>query len=336
MKYLKKFNESISAPTMEEVCDFLDQFASEQWNRSQIEINSDGTVDFDGDLSLNTWRTRSKDIHLGRLPFKFRNVTGSFSIGRHLLVTTLEGCPDTCQSFSVVCEKGNLSDLRGGPKYVNYSYFVRGPITSLEGSPDFVGEEFNCIGGEFTDLEGSPRTIDGFLELDDCKNLISMKGCTPNVPIIRLLGVNLQSLDFIPHATDTLEVSTINQSLWDPTPLKDNKGLVLLPYKEPILVLMELFDPNLNRPKLSRGGTSFLNKAREFQEKICELFIESLDYNWIRPNREINLFRLSEAFREFNLELPSMDPKEILGNHYKLVGESGEYVDFSGRPYDYK
>jgi hypothetical protein len=75
MKYLKRFNESISS---------IDSICS-RYKITNYTINSDGTIDVHGDVDLS-------GKNLTRFPLKFRTVSGSFWCNVNQ-ITTLEGCP---------------------------------------------------------------------------------------------------------------------------------------------------------------------------------------------------------------------------------------------------
>ena len=74
MKYLKLFE---SFDDIESIC--------EKYGIKNYTINSDRSVDVDGDINL-----RSKELI--KLPLKFRNVSGDFNCANNKL-TSLEGSP---------------------------------------------------------------------------------------------------------------------------------------------------------------------------------------------------------------------------------------------------
>jgi len=94
-------------------------------------INSDGTIDVDGNVNLN-----SKD--LTKLPLKFGKVGGDFYCGDNELIT-LEGCPQSVGGY-FSC-RDNL-------------------LTSLEFCPKSVGEDFDFTSNQLKDLYGFPEFFD--------------------------------------------------------------------------------------------------------------------------------------------------------------------------------
>jgi hypothetical protein len=104
-------------------------------------INTDGTVDVDGDVNLS-------DKRLKKLPLKFNRVGGDFYCHYNEL-TTLEGAPKVV----------------GGDFYCSYNqglpWFWLGTLTTLEGSPKEVGGDFYCDNNQLTTLEGSPKEVGG-------------------------------------------------------------------------------------------------------------------------------------------------------------------------------
>ena len=129
MKHLKLFesfeegDESLS----ENIDDICKKFNIRNWS-----VNSDGTVDVDGDVMLY-------NKELSELPLKFGEVSGSFHCNYNKL-TSLEGAP------SRVGDNFNCED--------NY-------LTTLEFAPSGVGGNFNCEWNKLTGLEGGPKEVGG-------------------------------------------------------------------------------------------------------------------------------------------------------------------------------
>jgi hypothetical protein len=115
----------------------------EKYGIENYTINSDGSIDVNGDVFL--WNRE-----LTELPLRFNRVTGSFECGGNNL-TTLKGSPrwlgiDFCFSYN------NLTSLKGCPRWVggNFSCY-NNQLTSLEFSPDYIGGYFYCDGNYLTD-----------------------------------------------------------------------------------------------------------------------------------------------------------------------------------------
>ena len=78
-------------------------------------INNDGSIDVDGIVDLS-------QMNLTKIPFKFRNVSGSF-----------------------YCYNNQLTSLEDAPKTVGGSFYCdHNQLTSLDGAPNRVGGNFLC------------------------------------------------------------------------------------------------------------------------------------------------------------------------------------------------
>lgn len=338
MKYLKRFNESFNrnVPSMEEVLEFLlenkppavslgfGEFATfDEWAgirlREKITINSDGTVDFDGSLTI-------RNVPNGKLPFKFGKVSGKFRL-KSVTVTTLEGCPDYCESF--YAQKSIVKNLVGGPIHVetNYDVSKNNELTSLEGSPKTVGGDFNFNSTKVTSLIGGPEEVGGNFD-GDFTPLVNLVG-SPRIVggMLKLSETDLTSLEGLPDRTKWIVAITKSGTLWDPRPLRDCETTFAnfddIDKKEPIYYLIKLFVPKETRSIL------------ESLDKIYPIFRESLDYNYVRgtaKDPQVNLFRLKEALDESGLELPNESPNKFFNGKYRLVDDEGRSVDFRGKP----
>ena len=126
MKYLKLF-ESFD-DDIKSICDEL--------NITNWTVNSDGTVDVDGDVNIAGRRLKT-------LPLKFGKVTGHFACFNNEL-TSLEGAPREVGGH-FMCDVNKLVSLKGAPKEVGGSFHcMRNKLTTLEGGPREVGGDFNC------------------------------------------------------------------------------------------------------------------------------------------------------------------------------------------------
>ncbi len=75
--------------------------------------------------------------HNGELVVKFSKVSGTFMLN-NLELTSLKGTPRECYNFD--CSYNNLTDLKGGPDKVDYSYkCMNNKLTSIEGFPKIRG-----------------------------------------------------------------------------------------------------------------------------------------------------------------------------------------------------
>jgi len=116
-------------------------------------INSDGTIDVDGDVYLH-------NNEFTKLPLKFGKVSGSFHCYANKL-TTLEGCPESVGGY-FNCFNNQLTTLEGGPQSVSRDFECRyNQLTTLEGGPQSVGGTFAFSGNKLKDLYGFPEFFEG-------------------------------------------------------------------------------------------------------------------------------------------------------------------------------
>jgi hypothetical protein len=203
--------------------DHIDQVC-DRYTIKNYSINSDGSIDVDGDVDL----FRCK---LHELPLKFGKVNGNFNCGQNEF-TSLRGCPKTiggdfrCDGnkltsleFSPIsvggdfsCNNNQLTSLEGCPTEIG-GYFSGNinKLTSLEGSPNMVGGDFTCTNNKLTSLEGCPTEIGGdFL----CRNnqLTSLEGCPKYVGGgFRCDENKLTSLEFCPTEIGRYFNCSVNQ-----------------------------------------------------------------------------------------------------------------------------
>ena len=122
-----------------------------KFNIKNYTINSDGTIDVDGDVNLSR-----KD--LTKIPFKFGKVSGYFACSDNKL-TSLEGCPkEVVEYFD--CSFNILEDLVGGPQEVGGDYYCySNQLESLEGCAGDINGYLNCSNNK--------------LEILDCSSVIN-------------------------------------------------------------------------------------------------------------------------------------------------------------------
>ena len=142
MKHLKLF-ESFS--DVESIC--------KKYGIKNYTINSDGSVDVDGNVSLYK-------MELTKIPLKFNRVTGGFYCSNNEL-TSLEGAPKEVGG-DFYCSNNKLISLEGCPREVgvNFNCFYN-ELTNLIGSPKEVGGNFTCSHNQLTSLEGGPKKVGG-------------------------------------------------------------------------------------------------------------------------------------------------------------------------------
>ncbi len=96
-----------------------------KYNITNYTINSDGSIDVNGDVSLSY-------KGLSELPLKFGIVSGSFYCSNNNL-TSLEGCPNEVNGeFS--CSYNQLTSLEGLSKIIKGTLFcTNNKLTNLKG-----------------------------------------------------------------------------------------------------------------------------------------------------------------------------------------------------------
>jgi hypothetical protein len=150
MKYLKLFE---SFKDIDSICD--------EYHIEDYTINSDVTVDVNGDVNLNG-QIRNKN----NLPLKFGTVSGHFTCSFNNL-TTLKGAP-TYVGGMFLCNRNELVTLEGGPKYVIGSFgCTDNQLINLNGAPIEVDGNFECYSNKLVTLEGGPKEIGGAFDCYD-------------------------------------------------------------------------------------------------------------------------------------------------------------------------
>jgi len=133
-------------------------------------INDDGSIDVDGMVRLT-------NKYLTKIPFKFRNVSGSFWCNSNQL-SSLKGAPNSVGG-NFNCSDNQLTSLLGAPKTVGGSFYCsNNQLKSLEGAPNSVGGGFYCYNNQLKSLEGAPINVGGDFSCHD-NQLTSLKGA-PN------------------------------------------------------------------------------------------------------------------------------------------------------------
>ena len=143
-------------------------------------IGDDGSIDVDGDVSLNNYG-------LFELPLTFGKVTGFFDCLNNQL-TTLKGAPkevgehfDANNNYltnldhfpkvvgdSVYIANNKLTSLKGLPKEIHGDlYSSNNKLSSLEDGPNKVFGTFTCAGNNLTDLKGCPEFIERDFSIND-------------------------------------------------------------------------------------------------------------------------------------------------------------------------
>ena len=112
MKYLRLFEGFVD---IDALC--------KEYDIENYTINSDGSIDVDGDVNLI-------DMNLDKLPLRFNRIGGSFD-----------------------CSVNHLTSLIGAPKEIGGSFDCRyNQLTTLEGAPREIGDYFHYYGNPLPQL----------------------------------------------------------------------------------------------------------------------------------------------------------------------------------------
>ena len=150
-------------------------------------------------------------------------------------------------------------------------------ITSLEGSPKYVGVYFNCYSNELTSLEGSPNYVGSYFSCSYNK-LNALDGSTERVGgHFYCISNNITTLKGFPMI--------INQNLY----LADN----------PISII----DSSIEiKGDITLKGTNFDDMIKSLsQDKLRILFEHGIDYDIFSKDGTINDSRLEGMFKDFNI-----------------------------------
>ena len=71
----------------------------------------------------------------------------------------------------------NIKSLKGCPKKVIGNFCVVSQIYSLKHAPEYVSENFDCMGcNRIKSLKGAPEYVGGDFACSGCDNLLSLRG----------------------------------------------------------------------------------------------------------------------------------------------------------------
>lgn len=289
MKHLKYFGESVNTGSgfltdHDEIRAILTQMRA----TDEYEIEADGTVNFPNGVFLGRWLRESG---VTRLPIKFGRVGGHFSLNdsfifdERIKLTTLEGCPHTCISFTANYVK--VTSLEGGPERVLGIYDITGceGITSLV-SGQIQCEELLCTGTSIKDFTG---LLEGVVSIE-CKytpSLISTKGIPSTVEWVDF--TNCENLA-IPEDLEKLNKDLIKS--------QQSEGIEFCLDGTPLDVLIKCFI-RIDNPVM-RSNVKFYGEA------LID-FLYSLDYNYVKMVGDqpcIIKWKFEEALDEIGLKLP--------------------------------
>ena len=147
MKHLRKYKIFESNTEIDTIC--------EKYDIINYTINSDNSVDVDGDVNLFNKRLES-------IPLNFNIVNGYFGCGNNHL-TSLKGCPVRVGN-GFYCFDNILTSLQYSPQYVeNGSFSCRdNKIKSLQYCTELIRGDFYCYYNKLTSLQYHPTVYGKF------------------------------------------------------------------------------------------------------------------------------------------------------------------------------
>jgi hypothetical protein len=147
MKHLRKYKLFESNSQIDTIC--------EKYNIKNYTINSDNSVDVDGDVDLYNKRLES-------IPLNFNIVNGYFYCGNNHL-TSLKGCPVRVGN-EFYCNYNRLTFLQYSPQYVENGNFScsMNKIESLQYCTELIRGYFYCGYNKLTSLEHHPTVYGEF------------------------------------------------------------------------------------------------------------------------------------------------------------------------------
>jgi hypothetical protein len=147
MKHLRKYKIFESNTEIDTIC--------KKYNIKNYTINSDNSVDVDGDADF--WGKKLKSI-----PLNFNIVNGYFDCGSNQL-TSLKGCPVRVGN-EFYCNYNRLTSLQYSPQYMeNGDFYCRSnKIESLQYCTELIRGNFYCSYNKLTSLEHHPTVYGGF------------------------------------------------------------------------------------------------------------------------------------------------------------------------------
>jgi hypothetical protein len=147
MKHLRKYKIFESNTEIDKIC--------KKYKIKNYTINSDNSVDVDGDVSF--W-----DKGLDSIPLNFNIVNGYFDCSINHL-TSLKGCPIRVGNY-FYCYSNNLTSLEYSPQYVENGDFScrMNKIESLQYCTELIRSDFSCRSNKLTSLEHHPTVYGEF------------------------------------------------------------------------------------------------------------------------------------------------------------------------------
>lgn len=223
MKYLNNFNEHIllegkkkdkekskkkSKDSEESKIDFKEiKKLCKKFGLKDFTILENGSVDVNGDVLFDS---NIKGMKFEKLPIKFNIVNGDFSLFRYTL-ENLEGLPTHVGGdFYLYDTKIKTKNLVGCPIEVLGDFRLTNmELTSLEGSPEFVGIDYQIQGVSVPNFKGISQRIGRNYLIQNCRSLKNLEGLPDQIPHCLMISCcNLTSLSGCPkHIEEDFDCS---------------------------------------------------------------------------------------------------------------------------------
>lgn len=162
-------------------------------------INSDFSIDINGNVNLS-----NKKI-IGKIPIKFRYVSGDFNCGGCDLIS-LEGSPSKVGG-SFIAGQNKLTSLKGCPSEIGKSFYChRNNLTDLKFIPQYITEDLYCSDNRINTLKNGPIKVKGRFVASD--NLL--KTFDGNLKYVGKLYCNnnrFYSIEGMPEVYDHIDFS---------------------------------------------------------------------------------------------------------------------------------
>ena len=176
---------------------------------------------------------------------------------------------------------------------------ARNRLTSLEGSPKYVGEFFDCANNQLENLEGSPKEVGSDFYCNYNK-LTSLNGCSEFIGGgFYCQNNSLSTLDGIPlRIQDTLNCYSNNLTTLEGFPVYIKGNLYI--NDNPISIVdssIEVIEGNINII-----NTEFDNVIKRLDnDRKVILFEHGVEYDIFHKDGSINESRLKRMFNDFNI-----------------------------------
>ncbi len=292
MKYRKFLESTYPSYKLEQDC--------KTYDIKNYTINSDGSIDVDGDVFIAGWR-------LPECPLKFNIVNGDFDCSDNRF-TTMKNFPKKITGWlnasdnDLVCTKdipqeiggsinlsfNKLEKLTNIPKVVNEFVVVTNKLTTLVGGPEEVNGHFKVGDNQLRTLEGSPKKVQGDFNVYGNK-LYTLVGGPNEVGGIYIISDNNNICDLVGF------------------PELHSNGMEILSSNTPIDEVLNLFGPRyVSSIDLENDILNAIHALNEWEA------IDGL-------HKTISYLRLKEVYLQLNKKIPTKEELSDELDHYKIT-----------------